>query len=53
MRAQSNIFYFCDDMFLDELVDKRVDKYLRERELSYFSITEKVFLYRELAYLIE
>ncbi len=40
-------------MFLDEMVDKYVDKFLRERELWYFSIKEKVFLYRELAYLIE
>lgn len=40
-------------MFLDEIVDKYVDKFFRERELWYFSIKEKIFLYRELAYLIE
>lgn len=40
-------------MFFDETVDKYIDKFLRERELGYFSIKEKVFLYRELAYLIE
>lgn len=40
-------------MFLDAIVDKYVDKFFRERELWYFSIKEKIFLYRELAYLIE
>jgi hypothetical protein len=40
-------------MFLDQTVDKYVDRFLRERELGYFSIKEKVFLFRELAYLIE
>jgi len=40
-------------MFLDKTVDKYVDRFLRERELGYFSIKEKVFLFRELAYLIE
>lgn len=40
-------------MFLDETVDKYLDTYFRTRELWYFSIKEKVFLYRELAYLIE
>lgn len=40
-------------MFLDQIVDKYVDKFFRERELWYFSIKEKIFLYRELAYLIE
>ncbi len=40
-------------MFIDEIVDKYVDKFFRERELWYFSIKEKIFLYRELAYLIE
>lgn len=40
-------------MFLDPIIDKYVDKFFRERELWYFSIKEKVFLYRELAYLIE
>ncbi len=38
---------------LNEVIDKYVDKYLREKELGYFSIKEKIFLYRELAYLIE
>ncbi len=38
---------------LNETVDKHVDKFFRERELGYFSIKEKIFLYRELAYLIE
>lgn len=38
---------------LNAVVDKYIDKFLRERELGYFSIKEKVFLYRELAYLIE
>lgn len=40
-------------MFFDTFIDKRLEKYLHERELGYFSITDKVFLYRELAYLIE
>jgi hypothetical protein len=40
-------------MFLDKIVDEYVDKFFRQRELGYFSIKEKVFLYRELAYLIE
>lgn len=40
-------------MFLDKTVDQYVDRFLRERELWYFSIKEKVFLFRELAYLIE
>ncbi len=38
---------------INAIIDKYIDKYLRERELWYFSIKEKVFLYRELAYLIE
>lgn len=38
---------------INEVIDKYIDKYLRERELWYFSIKEKIFLYRELAYLIE
>lgn len=40
-------------MFLDAIVDKYVDRYLREKELWYFSLKEKIFLYRELSYLIE
>lgn len=40
-------------MFLDTIVDKYVDGYLREKELGYFSLKEKIFLYRELSYLIE
>ena len=40
-------------MFLDKTVDVYVDRFLRERELWYFSFKEKVFLFRELAYLIE
>lgn len=40
-------------MFLDTIVDKYVDWYLREKELWYFSLKEKIFLYRELSYLIE
>jgi hypothetical protein len=40
-------------MLFDATVDKYIDKFLRQRELGYFSIKEKVFLFRELAYLIE
>lgn len=40
-------------MFFDKYIDKEIDKFLRERELGYFSIRQKVFLFRELAYLIE
>ncbi len=40
-------------MFFDRYVDEYVDKFFRQRELGYFSIKEKIFLYRELAYLIE
>lgn len=40
-------------MLFDKAVDAYIDKFLRERELWYFSIREKVFLFRELAYLIE
>ncbi len=39
--------------WINASLDKYIDKFLRERELGYFSIKEKVFLYRELAYLIE
>lgn len=38
---------------INDLVDKYVEKFLQERELWYFSIKQKVFLFRELAYLIE
>lgn len=35
------------------MVDKYIDRFLREREEWYFSLREKIFLYRELAYLVE
>ncbi len=38
---------------LNKFVDKYVDSFLRQREEWYFSLKEKIFLYRELAYLIE
>lgn len=38
---------------LNNYVDKYVEKFLREREEGYFSLKDKIFLYRELAYLIE
>lgn len=40
-------------MILDRLLDRYIDKYLKERELGYFSIKQKVFLFRELSFLIE
>lgn len=40
-------------MFLDKIVDKYIERYLSEKELGYFSLKEKIFLYRELSYLIE
>lgn len=39
--------------FLNKYVDEQIDKYLQQKELGYFSIKQKIFLFRELAYLIE
>ena len=39
--------------FLNDAIDPHIDKFLRQREEGYFSIKDKVFLYRELSYLIE
>lgn len=38
---------------INKYVDREIDKYLKQKELWYFSIKEKIFLFRELAYLIE
>lgn len=38
---------------LNRYVDKQVEQFLREREEGYFSLKDKIFLYRELAYLVE
>jgi len=38
---------------LNKYVDKHVEKFLRDREEGYFALKDKIFLYRELAYLVE
>lgn len=40
-------------MFFDKRVDAHIESFLSERELGYFNIKQKVFLFRELSYLIE
>jgi type IV pilus assembly protein PilC len=40
-------------MFFDKRVDEHIENFLKERELWYFNIKQKVFLFRELSYLIE
>lgn len=38
---------------INRYVDIQVEKYLRQKEEWYFSLKDKIFLYRELAYLVE
>ena len=40
-------------MFIDQRVDTHIENFIKERELGYFNIKQKVFLFRELSYMIE